>query len=78
MEEYTITEIFLPSATGCEHIHVHLSDESIYQYHITDFMGVKVQSNDPIYNFLYEEVQRLGMRKRSNIKKEFEGIKIYK
>lgn len=41
--EYTAKEIHLPSATGCEHIHIHLTDQDgnkeEYQYHFSDFKG---------------------------------------
>lgn len=79
--EYTVTQIFLPSQTGCNHIHVHLIDQDgkTYNmpYHFSDFTGEKTIQNDPIYDFLYSEVQRLKLRRKSDIKKELQGIKIY-
>lgn len=80
--EYTVTEIHLPSATGCNHIHVHLIDENgethNMPYHMTDFSGEKTIQNDPIYDFLYSKVQELRLRKRSDIKTSLTGIKINK
>jgi hypothetical protein len=80
--EYTITEIHLPSATGCERIHVKLTDtngqKEEYQYHLTDFSGAKTIQNDTVYDFLYAKVQELRLRKRSDIKNSLTGIKIYK
>lgn len=78
--EYTVTEIFLPSATGCEHIHVKLTDtnggKEEYQYNFTDFKGVKTIENDPVYDFLFAKVQNLRIKKRSDIKNSLTGIKI--
>lgn len=78
--EYTITEIHLPSATGCEHIHIYLIDQNgnkeEYQYYLTDFSGDKTIENDPIYDFLYSKVQELRIKKRSDIKNSLTGIKI--
>ena len=78
MEEYTVTEIFLPSATGCNHIHIHLSDGSMNAYHFSDFGATKTIENDPVYDFLYAKVQELRLRKKQDIKTALTGIKIYK
>lgn len=78
--EYTAKEIHLPSATGCEHIHIHLTDQDgnkeEYQYHFSDFKGAKTIENDPVYDFLFAKVQNLRIKKRSDIKNSLTGIKI--
>jgi hypothetical protein len=80
--EYAITEIYLPSQTGCEHIHIKLTDINgqleEYQYRLNDFKAEKTIQNDPVYDFLYAKVQELRLRKRSEIKQALTGIKIYK
>lgn len=79
--EYTVTEIHLPSATGCNHVHIHVTDQDgnneVCIYHLSDFMKEKTITDDPIYDFLYSEVQRLRLRRKQDIKKELHGIKIY-
>lgn len=78
MEEYIVTQIVLPSATGCNHIHIYLSDGSMYQYHMSDFIAAKTIEGDPVYDFLYKKVQELKLMKRSDVKKQLEGITIVK
>lgn len=45
---------------------------------MTDFTGEKTIQNDPVYDFLYQKVQELRIRRRADIKKELQGIKIWK
>lgn len=78
MEEYTVTEIHLPSAPGCNHVHIHMNDGSMYTYHMSDFTGAKTIVNDPVYDFLYAKVQELRLRRKQDIKTALTGIKIVK
>lgn len=72
-----ITEIQLPAQTGCEHMHVFIEDNGVttmYAYHMTDFGAIKTIQNDVVYNFMFDKIKELNLRKRADIKTRLTGL----